>query len=117
MKLLAQVENHAAVAIRPLIEKYNLISKSDDELKASGRLQAAGKTTDWKRLITEMKETFPAYIDQIRMLEAMAPPADLLALRILTAHEVAAVKFLDLEIGQDPASTAPMERYLETGTA
>jgi dimethylamine/trimethylamine dehydrogenase len=28
MNLLAQVENHAAVAIRPLIEKYNLISKS-----------------------------------------------------------------------------------------
>lgn len=47
--------------------------------------------------------------------EALAPPEDLPRLKLLTAHEVAAVAFLDLELWGKPDSVGPMNAYLEKG--
>lgn len=117
MMLMAEAETYAAAAVRPLIEKYHLRPRSRKELHASGRAQADGKIVNWDQFIAGMKEPFLAFIDDFKRLELMAPDTDLPALRILTAHEVAAVKFLDLEMAENPASTTPLEKYLETGTA
>ena len=71
----------------------------------------------WADLLAEMARTFPAYVEDFLRLEAMAPPGDLPRLRLLTAHETAAIDFLDLEKSGDKDSVAPMNAYLEKGIA
>jgi dimethylamine/trimethylamine dehydrogenase len=117
MRLMARVENHAAAVVFPLLEKYGLIPRSTETLSASGKIQADGSTTDWIELIAGMRKTFPGYIDDFEGLEAMAPVEDLPMLKILTAHEVAAIGFLELEAKGDPGSANPMHHYLKIGTS
>ncbi len=117
MRLMAQVEAVAAASVAPLLRKYGLTPSPAAELQASGRASAAEVTKDYATLIAEWRRSFPAYIDDFERLEAMAPPGDLPALRVLTAHEVAAIAYLDLEDEGQPDSAAPMRRYIETGTA
>ena len=117
MGLMARVEEYAAASVVPLLEKYGLTPRPRDELLASGRAQAAKTDADFAKLIADWRKSFPDYMDDFWGLEAMAPPEDLPMLRTLTAHEVAAIDFLELEAKGDPASAAPMERYLATGTA
>ena len=115
--MLARVEAYTADAMRPLIDKYGLTPRSVDELHASGKAQAAKESNDWRTLMDEMRATYPRYIDDFEKLEAMAPTEDLPGLRIATAHEVAAVDFLNREGANDPDCTAPLRHFLKTGTA
>jgi len=117
MHLMAQVENYAAASVLPLLEKHGLTPRDSDVLIASGKSQGQSSTTDWPELIAGMRKIFPGYIDDFARLEAMAPAEDLPLLKILTAHEVAAIDFLELEAKADPASADPMRHYLKTGTA
>jgi len=117
MNLLSQVETCTADAMRPLIRKYGLTARSVEALHANGRAQAARAQSDWVALIDEMNRTFPKYIEDFQRLETMAPPEDLAALKVATAHEVIAVDFLTRERAQDPQSTAPLHHFLRTGTA
>ena len=117
MALMARVENYAAASVAPLLEKYGLSPRPMAELHASGRAAAAKVEANFGKLVSEWRVSFPDYMDDFWGLEAMAPAEDLPMLRILTAHEVAAIDFLELEAKGDPGSAAPMERYLETGTA
>ncbi|WP_397541918.1 oxidoreductase [Roseovarius salis] len=117
MELLAKLETRAAASVRPLIDKYDLTPRPAAELQQSGRAQAAEEPTGWAALIEGMRRTFPAYMTEFHRLEAMAPPGDLPALRVLTDHERAALAFLEREAAQDPDSAAPIQRYLETGAA
>jgi dimethylamine/trimethylamine dehydrogenase len=117
MMLMAKVEAYAANAVAPLLEKYGLIPKQRAELRASGQAQAEKAASDWDSLIADMRQTFPGYIDEFEGLEALAPKQDLPPLKVLTAHEVAAIAFLEAEGTRQPDPTAPMRRYLETGRA
>lgn len=117
MHLMARVEAVAAASVAPLLRKHGLTPRPAAELQASGRASAAEVTKDYATLIAEWRRSFPAYMDDFERLEAMAPPEDLPALRVLTAHEVAAIAYLDLEDEGQPDSAAPMRRYIETGTA
>lgn len=117
MRLMAEVETYAAAAVRPLIDKYALTPEAPEKLHDSARADAARDTRDWPALVAEMRKTFPGYIDDFKGLEAMAPPEDVALLKILTDHEHAAIDFLEREAAGDPASAAPMQHYLETGTA
>lgn len=112
MLLLAEVERCAAAAVRPLIDRYGLTPASDDALAASGRAQAATAPQDWESLIERMIKTFPADIPAFEALERMAPPADRPLLARMTAHEVAAIAFLEREVRSDPESTAPLLDFL-----
>lgn len=117
MELMAQVETRAAASVRPLLQKYGLTPRGADDLRENGRAQAAGETGAWPALIAGMQQSFPAYMDDFARLEAMAPPEDLPALKELTAHEVAAIAFLDREAEGAADSAQPLRHYLETGTA
>ncbi|RBI70365.1 NADH:flavin oxidoreductase [Roseovarius sp. TE539] len=117
MRLMAKVETHAAAAVLPLLRKYGLCPRPSADLHRTGRAQAAHGPAEWHGLIAEMRRTFPDYIDDFEKLESMAPRADLPVLKVLTAHEVAAIAFLEREVAADPKSTAPMRHYLATGTA
>lgn len=117
MRLMAKVETHAAAAVYPLLQKYGLHARRSEDLHQTGRAQAADSPADWESLIAGMRETFPGYMDDFARLEAMAPEEDLPALKVLTAHEIAAIAFLDREAVADPNSTEPMRHYLETGRA
>ncbi|MEM7076016.1 MAG: hypothetical protein AAGA28_11375 [Pseudomonadota bacterium] len=114
MVLMAEVERHAAQAVVPLLEKYDLTPRSRDDLVASGIAGAREATADWDASIDEMIETFPGYIDDFERLEAMAPPEDRTLLNFLTEHEVAAIKFLDLEKTDPDNSSVPLKEYLGT---
>ena len=114
MVLMGEVERHAAAAVRPLLEKYGLTPRSKADLVESGVSSAREASADWDTAIAGMTETFPGYIDDFERLEAMAPPEDRALLNFLTEHEVAAIKFLDLEKSDPSKSAAPLREYLET---
>ncbi len=113
LHLLAKVEHHAASVTLPLIRKYVLTPRSDAILFQSGRDQARRTKKPWDDLLADMARTFPGYIDDFLRLEAMAPHEDLPRLKLLTAHEAAAIEFLDLEISGVRDSVAPLIAYLE----
>jgi len=113
LHLLARVEHHAASVTFPLICKYALTPKSDAILFQSGQDQARRMEGSWDDLLADMARTFPGYVDDFLRLEAMAPPEDMPRLKLLTAHEVAAIEFLDLELSGLQDSVAPMNAYLE----
>lgn len=115
LNLLANVEHHAASVTLPLIRKYGLTPRSDAILFQSGQDQARKAEKLWDDLLAEMVRTFPAYIDDFLHLEAMAPHEDLPRLKLLTAHETAAIEFLDLEVSGARESVAPLNAYLEKG--
>ncbi len=115
LNLLSKVENHTANAMRPLIDKHGLGPRSVQELQENGRIQAAEITSDWAAMIDNWRKTFPIYVNDFLRLEAMAPPEDLPALRIATAHEVVAVDYLARAAADDPDPTAPLRHFLATG--
>ena len=117
MRLLGDVETYAAAAVKPLLDKHGLLPRPRAELTASGRTQADEKPADWLALLEDMRRTFPAYIDDFEALEAMAPVEDAVPLKTLTAHEIAAIAFLEREAKGDQNSTDPLLHYLRTGAA
>lgn len=117
MQLLSEVETYAAAAVRPLLDKYDLTPASHADLHAVGRKQAADSPGGFMDFVTEWRKTFPGFIDEFEALEAMAPPEDLPPLKVLTAHEFAAIDFLELEAAGASDTDKPMRHYLETGEA
>ncbi len=113
LKLLAEVERHAAEAVRPLLEKYGLRPRSDEELA-----QLEAETIDlhgtwtWQELVRHMVERYPLYMDDFAGLEKLAPAPDLPPLRFLTAHETAAIEFANLEHAGRADSAEPLRHYL-----
>lgn len=112
LRLLAEVERHAAEAVRPLIDKYHLHPRPTKDLAASGVSDANATEPDWKALLSGMRDTYPGYLADFRALEALGPPEDQDRLSFLTEHEVAALDFLDREEANDPRSTEPLKAYL-----
>ena len=111
--LLARVERRAADAVVPLIKKYGLSPRSDDELKQIGeRNIEKHKALDWHQMVSYMINRYPAYLDEFAYLESMAPEEDLNALNMLTNHEVAAIDFANMELNGDQDSIVPLQRYL-----
>lgn len=110
--LLAEVERHAAGAVRPLVDGYGLKPKPVTGLVQSGQADALATPVDWAALLKEMNATYSGYLQDFKDLEAMGPPEDRVALAFLTEHEVAAIAFLDLEAQNSPDSIAPLQRYL-----
>ncbi|MDH3743281.1 MAG: hypothetical protein OER56_16950 [Hyphomicrobiales bacterium] len=113
LTLLAQVERHAAEAVRPLLHKYDLSPRPDKELKPLGEAWMERHTSwDWGELVKDMSVRYQGYVDDFERLENMAPSEDLPALKILTDHEVVAIEFANREIAGDPMSSEPLRRYL-----
>jgi len=113
MRLLGEVETYAAAAVKPLLDKYKLTPRPVTELSTSGQAQADAKPANWGLLLEEMRITSPGYIDDFEALEAMAPAEDVAPLKTLTAHEIAAIAFLEREAKGDQNSTEPLLRYLK----
>lgn len=115
LTLLADVERHAAEAVRPLLERHGLVPRSDAVLGLEEERQITEHGNwSWSELVTYMSVRYPLYMDDFEGLEKMAPTCDLPALKFLTAHEVAAIEFANMEVAGNPASAAPLRRYLET---
>ena len=116
MIYLARVERHAAEAVRPLLEKYNLEARPDRDLHEIGEKDIEKSYgLGWNGYVDYMVERFPEYMPEFKTLEAMAPNEDLVELQILTEHEVAAIEFANLEKAGDLNSTRPLLAYLERG--
>ena len=65
-------------------------------------------------LCTRWLARFPVYIDDFELLEVLAPQEDREILGFLTEHEHAALRFLELEVGEgaDAATRARSEAEL-----
>ena len=113
LQLIAKVEHYAAAITLPLIHKYELSRRSDAVLFKLGQDQARKTEKSWINLLEDMGRTFPGYVEDFLRLEAMAPQEDLPRLKLLTAHETAAIEFLDLETSGVRVSVAPLNAYLE----
>lgn len=112
--LLARIERVAAQAIEPLLEKYGLTPKDESVLKRQVRSYLElHQSYSWQEFITYIVDRYPAYLDEFKTLEQMAPNEDLEALNILTNHEVAVIDFAERELAGDPNSLTPLIQYLE----
>ncbi|MEX0281202.1 MAG: hypothetical protein AB3N13_08445 [Arenibacterium sp.] len=114
LRLLAEVERHAAEAVAPLIARHALTPRPSDELIESGKADAEATALDWPALIAGMQESYKGYLAAFEALEDMGPEEDRARLSFLTEHEVAAIKFLDQEVVDPGISAAPLEVYLAT---
>jgi len=110
--LLAEVERHAADAVRPLIDKYRLNPRPSSDLIADGQDDARSSAPDWPDLLDAMHNTYDGYLDDFRRLEALGPQEDQFRLAFLTEHEVVVIAFLQRERANAPDSTAPLVSYL-----
>ncbi len=117
LTLLAEVERHAAAGVAPLLAQYNLIPRSTVVLSEMGRKDAQRTRADWQHVLAGMNKAYPGYLTSFRKLEAIAPEADRPCLSFLTEHEVAALKFLELEAQDPTVSVAPLRAYLATDPA
>ncbi|MEM7190794.1 MAG: hypothetical protein AAF439_14390, partial [Pseudomonadota bacterium] len=112
MRLMADVERRAAAHVRPLLARHGLEPRPADTLLAEGRDEAEADSKDWDTLIAQMRRTFPGYITDFLRLEAMAPIDDRGPLACLTAHETAAIEFLEREAAGRSDSTEPLMHYI-----
>ncbi len=113
MRHLAEVERYAAEAVRPLLKKYHLQPRSDIELHKVGEENIEKSyLMGWEGFVDYMVARFPKYMPEFHALESMAPQEDWTALKILTAHEVAAIEFANLEKVGNPKSIEPLMKYL-----
>lgn len=113
LHLLAQVEQHAAGAVEPLLRKYALTTRTKSELFELGRRDAEAHTSwDWAQFITHITQHYPNYLEQFANLESMAPERDLPVLRFLTEHETVTIEFAKAEQAGDSNAVAPLTRYL-----
>lgn len=114
LSLLARVERHAAEAIRPLLDKYQLLPRSDLELAPIGKSWLKRhENFCWDSLMKCISVRYPDYTVQFKALEEMAPEEDLAPLKVLTDHEVVVIEFANMEITNHPASLEPIQRYLK----
>ncbi|NRB05602.1 MAG: hypothetical protein HRU30_20320 [Rhodobacteraceae bacterium] len=61
-----------------------------------------------------MRKTYPGYLCDFEELERLGANEDQQRLSFLTEHEVAAIKFLDIEADNPRGSALPLKAYLET---
>lgn len=114
-ELLAKVERHAAAAVQPLLEKYELTPRSSLTLEALGlESTKAHLSYSWPAFVAHMLKRYPLYMDDFHGLESMAPDADQPYLKALTAHETAAIEFANREKAGDEQSIDSLTRYLST---
>ncbi len=112
--LLARAERVAAQAVEPLLEKYGLVPRDEQVLQEEGRGHVARhQNYSWHEFMVYIVERYPAYLDDFKALERMAPDEDLPGLEILTEHEVVVIEFAERELSGDANSTAPVLGYLE----
>lgn len=113
LTMLAEVEAATAGAIRPLAERHGLAVAADAGLRSSGEAEADRRRgMSWRELVAEMATTYPVFVQEFEAIEGLAPKDDRKALRILVAHEVAAVRFAEMEMLNDPASLVPLQEFL-----
>lgn len=114
LHLLGEVERCAADSVRPLLAKHGLQPRDDAVLIEEGKSHVARhQDLTWREMVTYMATRYPGYIDDFEGLEAMAPPEDLPALKILTEHEHAAIAFANKELAGDTNSADPLHRYIK----
>lgn len=113
--MLARIERQAARSVEHLLQKYGLIPRPESVLRNEDRSYLElHRSYSWTEFMTYIVERYPAYLDEFRALEQMAPPEDLAALKILTDHEVAVIEFAARELARDPDSLDPLHRYLNS---
>ncbi|MCP4472261.1 MAG: NADH:flavin oxidoreductase [Gammaproteobacteria bacterium] len=111
--LLARAERVAAQAVEPLLEKYGLKARDEEDLTDEGRSYVEQhQDYAWHEFMTYIVERYPGYLDDFKALERMAPPEDSPALERLTEHEVVVIEFAQKELAGEADSTAPLLRYL-----
>ncbi len=114
LALLANVERHAAEAVRPLLEKHGLMPRDEGALHSLGAKDVTShQQLDWLGLMAYMIDRYPGYVDDFEKLERMAPEDDLSPLKFLTKHEIVTIEFAEKEVEGAPDSVAPLRRYLD----
>lgn len=113
LKLLAEMESVTAAAIAPLLAEHGLRGGDRQELQHSGRAEAdVQKSVSWQARVSAMVADFPAFVEEFKQIELLAPPADLETVAFVTQHEVAAVEFAMREAASRADSLTPLEDFL-----
>ncbi len=113
----ARVERHAASIALPLVRKHTPTPGSAAILPRTGQDQARVVAKSSSDLLAEMAQRCSGYVDDFLRLDAMAAPGDLQGLKLLTAHETAAIAFLDLEMSGEPGRVGSMNIHTEKDIA
>lgn len=109
--LLSEIEVATIKAVRSLLSPEELASLDEARLQAEAKAQAK-RPASWTALMEKWLHSFAVYITEFENLKKAAPAADLPTLEIFTAHEVASLEFVRLELQGSPQSHAPLEAFL-----
>ncbi len=113
LECLARLEKRTAEWLTPVLARYELRARPDEESSALGIEEAntdAEKT--WHQLITYFRDDIAPWIAKLDALEAAAHDADRQALHALTQHAVAFLEFTQRELAGVQPSQQPVESLL-----
>lgn len=112
LHFLAGLETRTSAILAPLIARYNLAPRADDELKKEGQRDAAKYAgLDWAQLNARFVAEFPPYVDDFLATEALAPDEDQRILKLVTAHEIALIDFAKEEVAGTDFGMGHLQGY------
>ena len=114
LALLSRMERCVVESVRPLLSKYGLRPRAEEELHRSGSQEAARyHGMAWQDFIKRIDFEFPVFLEEFAALARVAPDADLPLLAAFDDHEIATIAFARRELAGDPASSAPLVEFLQ----
>lgn len=114
LTLLSRMERCVIESVRPLLGKYELQPRGEDELHRLGSREAAGyHSVTWLDFVRKIDTEFPVFLDEFAALARVAPETDLPLLAAFDSHEIATIAFARRELGGDPTSSAPLAEFLQ----
>jgi hypothetical protein len=96
----AALERATASQLSALIRKYQLTPRAQTTLEERGAHDARRQAgSDWRELLQQSVKSYPRYVAEFKMLEAIGPKEDQPVLAALTAHEVQLIDWMRAESG------------------
>jgi len=113
LECLARLEKRMAEWLRPVIARYGLQTRPDEESCALGIEEAnADSEKTWHQLIAYFRDDIEPHMNEFDAFEASGADADRQALHALTQHALAIVEFTKRELAGVQPSQQPIESLL-----
>jgi hypothetical protein len=113
LECLARLEKKMAEWLRPMVARYGLQTRPDEESCALGINEAdADSEKTWHQLITYLRDDIEPYMSEFDAFEASGADADRQALHALSQHALAFFEFTKRELAGVQPSQQPIESLL-----
>jgi hypothetical protein len=113
LECLGRLEKKVAEWLKPVVTRYGLQPRPDEESCALGIVEAdTDSEKTWQQLITGLRELIEPYMGEVNAFEAAGADADRQALHAYTQHSLATLEFTKRELSGVQPSQQPVESLL-----